>query len=190
MIRLIVFLGNKGPHYELTRHNSGWLFLAACAHEFGEIAWQEKFHGLWGKAVLAHSPLMVLKPMTFMNESGKSVGPMAHFFSLEPQEILVVHDDLELPFGSVKLQRGGGLGGHNGLKSIREHLGSTDFLRLRIGIGRPQRGTVASFVLSRFSEIEEAKLPLIWDNGIQLILGWMGRRCQLEALPIGKAIES
>ena len=183
MIRLMVFLGNKGIEYERTRHNSAWLFFHHISPELGPISWQEKFHGTWGKASFASQQMMVLKPSTYMNESGKSVGAMSRFFSLDPKQILVVHDDLELPFLVTRLQLGGGLGGHNGLRSIKEHVGSTDFYRLRIGIGRPVRQTVSSYVLSRFSVEEEPSLSLAFDAAKRLLGDWMGEGCPDRSLP-------
>jgi PTH1 family peptidyl-tRNA hydrolase len=106
-----------------------------------------------------------------MNESGKSVRAALDFYNLEPTEILVIHDDLELPYGTLRLQAGGGLQGHNGLKSIKQHAGSDQFLRLRIGIGRPKHGSVASYVLERFTAEEEVSLPLVLDLASTMLRG-------------------
>lgn len=184
MIRLITFLGNKGTQYARTRHNSGWMLCDVLERDIGTVAWQEKFHGHWGKMSIGGAPVMVLKPMTFMNESGRSVGAAQRFFNLDPQEILVVHDDLELPFRSVKLQSGGGLGGHNGLRSIKDHLGSTAWYRLRIGIGRPVKGTVSSYVLSRFDPMEEALLDTMTAEARTLLETWIERKCPSTELPL------
>lgn len=157
----LVFLGNPGKEYEKTRHNAGWLF---CDSIKESLSWQEKFKGRWATLLLGNTKLTLLKPLTFMNLSGESARAMADFFKISPELFLAVHDDLELPFGEVRLQKGGGLGGHNGLRSLKQHLGTQDFFRLRIGIGRPVRGDVASFVLTRFNADEEIQLPLIWDQ--------------------------
>jgi PTH1 family peptidyl-tRNA hydrolase len=124
-----------------------------------------------GEYALIHSPvkLISLKPMTFMNKSGESLRSCADFFSVSPGGILVIHDDLEITFGDVQIKKGGGLGGHNGLKSVRQHLGTPDFYRLRFGIGRPRRGSVSDFVLSRFSKEEEAELPDLLLKGVQIL---------------------
>ena len=148
MIRLIVGLGNPGPEYEHTRHNAGFWWLDAAAHQLGAaLRFERNYHGL---LVLPDGPVWLLQPMTFMNLSGKSVGPLAHFFKIEPAQILVVHDELDLAPGQIKLKQGGGAAGHNGLKDILAQLGSPDFWRLRIGIGHPgDRAEVANWVLKR-----------------------------------------
>ncbi len=183
MIRLIVFLGNKGSQYTQTRHNMGWLFLDTFLEHSSVPAWQEKFHGMWTSVTMANTPVYLLKPMTFMNESGRSVGAMSRYFEIEPSEILVVHDDIELEFLTLRLQQGGGLAGHNGLKSIRQDIGTNDFFRLRLGIGRPEHGTVSSYVLGRFSSVQEAQLSLIWDQAIQLLQTWFLQKCSVQTLP-------
>ncbi|HKL58095.1 MAG TPA: aminoacyl-tRNA hydrolase [Sphaerochaeta sp.] len=164
MVKLLVFLGNPGKLYEKSRHNVGWLF---CDHLYPSMQWSQKFH-----AQVANTPqYRLLRPQTFMNESGKAVRACTDFFGIKGEEILVVHDDLELPFGTVRLQKGGGLGGHNGLKSIRSHLGDDGFLRLRFGIGRPQRGSVASYVLLPFSKEEAPLLTMLFSRGESLLTG-------------------
>lgn len=166
MVKLLVFLGNPGRQYERTRHNAGWL---VCDDMHIDAPWQQKFHGIWSQVRGRTGQVRILKPQTFMNVSGQSVSEAAHFFGIEPEEILVIHDDLELPFGTVRLQSGGGLQGHNGLRSIKQHLGTDRFLRLRIGIGRPARGDVSSFVLSRFSPDEEIQLPLVLEKATDML---------------------
>lgn len=153
MIKLIVFLGNPGKQYSRTRHNIGWQILD---YKYPALVFQKKFNG----EVANCNSTKLLKPLTFMNESGRSVGSAAAYYNLEPDEILVVHDDLELPFGEIKTQKGGGLKGHNGLKSIKTYLNDNNFYRLRFGIGRPQHGSVSSFVLSAFSKDETISMPI------------------------------
>ena len=184
MIRLIAFLGNKGSQYTLTRHNSGWLFLSSLEEIPEEAIWQDKFHGKWSKATIAQTPLYLVKPLTYMNESGICVGAIARYFSIEPEEVLVVHDDIELPFGTTRLQQGGGLAGHNGLRSIQSNLSSKNFLRLRIGIGRPQYGDVAAFVLGRFTAVEEAQLSLIFAQTAKMLRKWISHKGDIKALPL------
>lgn len=156
MPKLIVFLGNPGVQYRHTRHNAGWLVCDAfVAYKDIDRSWTTKFHAQYTK----NGDCILLKPQTFMNESGMSVQEAARFYAVPPKDVLVVHDDIELPFGTVKMQLGGGMGGHNGLRSIRTHLGTDGFCRLRIGVGRPPSNIqVASFVLSRFSPIEEKEM--------------------------------
>lgn len=149
-IRLIVGLGNPGREYEDTRHNAGfwWLEDFAREHHF-QFKAENKFHGLSARGQLHGHELHLLKPQTFMNVSGRAVGALAQFYKIEASQILVVHDELDLPPGSAKLKMGGGHGGHNGLKDIISHLGTKDFWRLRLGIGHPgDRAEVANFVLN------------------------------------------
>ena len=148
-IKLIVGLGNPGREYEATRHNAGfwWIEEFARANQMSFKS-ESKFHGLAARSVLHGHELFLLKPQTFMNVSGRSVGALAQFYKIEAAQMLVVHDELDLPPGSAKLKLGGGHGGHNGLKDIIAHMGTRDFWRLRIGIGHPgDRAEVANFVL-------------------------------------------
>lgn len=149
-IKLIVGLGNPGREYEATRHNAGFWWVDEFARH-NQIAFknESKFHGLAARGVLHGHEVHLLKPQTFMNVSGRAVGALAQFYKIDAAEILVVHDELDLPPGSAKLKLGGGHGGHNGLKDIIAHLGSRDFWRLRIGVGHPgDRAEVVNFVLN------------------------------------------
>jgi peptidyl-tRNA hydrolase, PTH1 family len=148
-IRLIVGLGNPGREYEATRHNAGFLWVDEFArvNSFG-FRMENKFHGLFARSQAHEREIFLLKPQTFMNVCGRSVEAVAQFYKIEPANILVVHDELDLPPGSAKLKLGGGHGGHNGLKDIIAHLGTQDFWRLRIGIGHPgERTEVSNYVL-------------------------------------------
>ena len=149
---LVAGLGNPGREYEHTRHNAGWLVLEELARRHGG-SWRSKFSGSLAQVRLGALRLGLLKPETYMNESGRSVGGAARFFKVEPGSLLVVHDDVDLEPGRLQARRGGGLAGHNGLRSLAQHLGTQDFLRLRIGVGRPGRGdprSVSDWVLSPF----------------------------------------
>lgn len=157
-IKLIVGLGNPGREYEATRHNAGFWWVDEFARN-NKIALksENKFQALVGRAVLHGHELHLLKPQTFMNVSGRSVGALVQFYKIDPAQILVVHDELDLPPGSAKLKMGGGHGGHNGLKDIIAHLGSRDFWRLRIGVGHPgDRAEVVNFVLNAPRKEEQA----------------------------------
>ena len=137
-LRLIVGLGNPGADYDKTRHNVGFWLLDSLARRYGGVFRREaKFHGEACQVSVDGHPLWLLKPQTFMNRSGASVIALARFYKLVPEAILVVHDELDLPPGAVRLKRGGGHGGHNGLRDIIQQLGSREFLRLRLGIGHP-----------------------------------------------------
>ena len=149
-IRLIVGLGNPGREYETTRHNAGYWWLDELARlQNLSFKSEPKFHGLAARGQLHGHEMLLLKPQTFMNVSGRAVGALAQFYKIAPAEILVVHDELDLPPGVARLKLGGGHGGHNGLKDIIAHLGSKDFWRLRLGIGHPgERTDVAGYVLN------------------------------------------
>lgn len=152
MIKLIVGLGNPGSQYEKTRHNAGFLFLDHLVGAYG-LGWSAsgQFQGDVASSSGGAGKLLLLKPMTFMNRSGVSVGKMLRYHKLKPEELLVVHDELELPEGVVKMKRDGGHAGHNGLRDIISHIDSRDFYRLRVGIGRPEAAgsNIANYVLSR-----------------------------------------
>lgn len=150
-IRLIVGLGNPGPEYQFTRHNAGFWLLDELARELKKSFCTEgKFSGEVARAVLNGQDLWLLKPATFMNLSGQSVVALARFYKILPNQILVVHDELDLPAGAARFKQGGGHGGHNGLKDIIARLGSPDFWRLRLGIGHPgDRNEVIHYVLKK-----------------------------------------
>ena len=156
---LVTGLGNPGREYERTRHNAGWLVVDELARRH-DGSWRSKFSGLLAEIRLDGARLALLKPETYMNESGRSVAAAAQFFKVEPEALLVVHDDVDLEQGRLQARRGGGTAGHNGLRSLGEHLGTQDFLRLRIGVGRPGRGDprpVRDWVLSPFAPEEDVE---------------------------------
>ncbi|MBO0941268.1 aminoacyl-tRNA hydrolase [Acidovorax temperans] len=151
MIKLFVGLGNPGPDYEATRHNAGFWWIDALARELKvNLVPERSYYGLAGRTSVNGQSVWLLQPQTFMNLSGKSVASLARFFKIQPEEILVVHDELDLPPGQVKLKRGGSHAGHNGLRDIHAQLGSPDYWRLRIGIGHPgEKSEVANWVLKK-----------------------------------------
>jgi len=151
MIKLLVGLGNPGPEYEATRHNAGFWWVDAAAKQLGaRLSADRACFGLVGRVNRPAGPVWLLQPQTYMNLSGKSVAALARFFKISPQEILVVHDELDLLPGQVKLKEGGGHAGHNGLRDIHAQLGSADYWRLRLGIGHPGVKTeVAGYVLRK-----------------------------------------
>jgi PTH1 family peptidyl-tRNA hydrolase len=154
---LVAGLGNPGREYERTRHNVGWLVVDELARRHGG-SFRSKFSGRLAETRVDDLRLGLLKPETYMNESGRSLGAAARFFKVEPASLLVVHDDVDLEPSRLQARLGGGLAGHNGLRSIAQALGSQDFLRLRIGVGRPGRGDrrdVADYVLSPFEADED-----------------------------------
>jgi len=150
-ISLIVGLGNPGPKYDDTRHNAGFWFIDLLLRRHGgRLLHESKFHGLLGRVRIGSCDLRLLQPLTYMNRSGRSVSAVARYFDIPAEKILVVHDELDLPPGQVRLKQGGGHAGHNGLRDIMSALGNRDFWRLRVGIDRPQQpGPVVDYVLSR-----------------------------------------
>lgn len=181
MISLVAFLGNFGSKYEGNRHNVAWQF-ADSLGVASSLSWQKKFKGRYaslqvpsGESGTERRAVHFLKPETFMNLSGDSVGEACSFFRLKPEEVLVVHDELELALGMVSLKWSGGLGGHNGLRSLKATLGTADFWRLRFGIGRPVHGDVSSYVLSDFSPDERILLSQVWAQTEPLFDGLLGK---------------
>ncbi len=170
-MKLIVGLGNPGTRYQFTRHNIGFLVLDRIAEDQEIRVTQAGFDALWGKGFIAGQNVLLAKPQTFMNLSGKAVGKLTGFFKIAVEDVLVVHDDLDLPFGTIRLKAGGGRGGHKGLISIYEALGGPGFQRVRLGIGRPvQKSAVERYVLEPFSESELRSLPKILSTAEEAIL--------------------
>ncbi len=164
--RLVVGLGNPGDNYARTRHNLGFMVADLLAARLGA---KFKAHKRSGAEVvsgrLAGHSVLLAKPRCFMNESGRQVGPLAKFYSVAPADIIVIHDDLDLDFGRIRLKIGGGEGGHNGLRSVVAALGTKDFQRVRIGIGRPPgRKDPAAFVLENFTATERPEVPTICEE--------------------------
>ena len=162
---LVVGLGNPGPQYAKTRHNIGFMVADVLAARIGATF---KVHKKSGAEVatgrLGHRPVVLAKPRCYMNESGRQVGPLAKFYSIAVADLVVIHDELDIDFGKVRLKLGGGEGGHNGLRSIANALGSKEFQRVRIGIGRPPgRKDPAAFVLEPFSSAERKEVPTICE---------------------------
>jgi len=155
---LIAGLGNPGRRHERDRHNAGWMVVDELARRHG-ASFRSKFGGQLAETRLGDSRVALLRPETFMNESGRSISAAARFFKVPPEDILVVHDEVDLEPGRLQARLGGGLAGHNGLRSIAQALGTSEFLRLRIGVGRPGRGDprdVADYVLAPFEPHEDA----------------------------------
>lgn len=164
-LKLLVGLGNPGSQYEATRHNVGAWWLQAAAHHLGcELRKEKKFFGLFGECRLNGQKIMCLLPTTYMNQSGRAIASVAKFYQLEAEEILVAHDELDLPPGLLKLKKGGGHGGHNGLRDIIPQLGA-DFYRLRLGIGHPgDKHLVTNYVLARPSLGDQKLICNTIDN--------------------------
>jgi PTH1 family peptidyl-tRNA hydrolase len=170
-IQLIVGLGNPGPQYEATRHNAGFWWVDQVAGEHGaRLNAEGKFQGIAGRLKQGDQETWLLKPSTFMNASGRAVAAIANFYKIPPQAVLVVHDELDLSPGIAKMKKGGGHGGHNGLKDIAAALGTPDFWRLRLGIGHPgERHEVVNFVLKPPSRDEMHAIEQAMDSSTKIL---------------------
>ncbi len=183
---LIVGLGNPGAQYELTKHNAGFLALDYFADQHGYTLSSEKWRGIYSAERLGERRILLVKPQTFMNKSGECVARFVDFYKIEPANILVVHDDLDLPPGRIKVAAKGGAGGHNGIRSLIQNLGTAEFARLKIGIGRPERNEqgqgipVDRYVLSGFADSDFAlfnnRLALV-DEAVELFIEQGVDRC-------------
>ena len=185
-IKMIVGLGNPGSEYEQTRHNAGFWFIDELAWQYkATLKEEKKFFGSVARISISGSDLWLLKPSTFMNRSGQAVAALAQFYKIKPEEILVVHDELDIPCGRIKFKLGGGNGGHNGIKDIQARLGTPDFYRLRLGIDHPgDRNLVVGYVLNKPSpehrqQIDEAinkslkAVPMLlageWEEAVRFL---------------------
>jgi len=158
---LLVGLGNPEPRYAANRHNVGFAVIDEVARR-GGVAWSERFQGRLGQGVVSGAKVLLLEPLTFMNRSGEAVSAAAKFFKVRVDETVIVHDEMDIEFERLQLKRDGGSGGHNGLRSVESSLGSPDFLRVRVGVGRPPpRWDPADWVLSDFDAGEREKLPSV-----------------------------
>ena len=201
MLGLVAFLGNYGREYEQTRHNTAWLFEASLPFaprlswtnkyksEFCSVDWEQ--FAAWlpeemqppSGAASEGRKLHFMKPLTYMNLSGDAIGEAARFFKIPPEDILIVHDEIELPLGTVSLKWSGGLGGHNGLRSAKTVLGTADFWRLRFGIGKPANGNVADYVLGPFSEDEQIVLAQVFAQAGPLLVKLLASRDPRRLIP-------
>ncbi len=170
-IKLIVGLGNPGQQYRFTRHNAGAMFLETLCDDYqGELKAENKFFGLSGRIDINGEDIRLLFPSTYMNNSGQAVAAIASYFKIEPLDILVAYDELDLPVGTTRLKKGGGHGGHNGLRDIIKALGSQDFNRLRIGIGHPgEASKVSNYVLSEPSKADADQIQADIDKSIVIL---------------------
>lgn len=174
-IRLIVGLGNPGPEYEQTRHNAGFWLVDNLANTLPgcRLQRESKYNAMLAKSIISGNEVWLLEPLTFMNRSGQSVGALARFFKIKPEEVLVVHDELDIAPGVAKLKKGGSSGGHNGLKDITAALGTQDYWRLRLGIGHPRNSqsqqAVADFVLHRPRKEEQPLIDESIDKSLRII---------------------
>ena len=177
---LIVGLGNPGQRYEATYHNCGWMALDACAEAFQIHLDQTKFQSLYGTGKVGAHKLYLVKPLTYMNNSGLAVAAFMNYFRIEAQQVMIIYDDFDLPAGQLRLRSSGGAGTHNGMKSVIQHLKTQAFPRLRLGIGPlPANWSVVDFVLSIISESDAQKIGDCFPKVIQAIQYWMDADIQL-----------
>lgn len=161
---LVVGLGNPGPEYERHRHNVGFMAVDEIHRRFGLSPWRRRFQGLSAEGAVGGDKVLALKPQTFMNLSGQAVGEAMRFYKMIPDQVVVIHDELDLPTGRIRVKRGGGHGGHNGLRSIDDHIGK-DYWRIRVGIGHPgSKEQVHGWVLSNFAKADEGWLGTLLDT--------------------------
>jgi PTH1 family peptidyl-tRNA hydrolase len=163
-VQLIAGLGNPGPKYARNRHNVGFMLVDRFAEQHGAPAFRERFQGWFTKLRVADHEVVLLKPATYMNLSGRSIQQALHFFKLDLSSLVVVHDELDLPFGALRIKVGGGTAGHRGVASTVESCGAADCCRLRMGIGRPTSGSVEGYVLSDFSGPESIQLTDVLER--------------------------
>lgn len=187
-MKLIVGLGNPTAQYERTRHNVGFRAVEELARRFRIALDQKKWNALYGVGDIRGERVVLMEPQTYMNLSGESAGPAMRFFKAALEDVVAVHDELDLPFGRIQLKKGGGSAGHNGLKSLTQHLGGPDYLRLRVGVSRPPpKWDTANYVLANFSGSEEKELDdvlarsadaveLIIDKGFTIATNQVNRK--------------
>lgn len=172
---LVVGLGNPGSEYSKTRHNIGFKVVDGLAHHLKVLNWSHKFKGEFSKINFESHEVILLKPQTYMNLSGESVQPFLQYFKIPLSHLIVVHDELDIDFGKIKIQKNRGPGGHNGLRSIQQLLATQDFLRVKMGVGKPARlegqpnMNIADYVLSSFSKDEHLKLDEFIESGVQAL---------------------
>lgn len=158
-MKMIVGLGNPGNEYAGTRHNVGWMLVDALAEHLGINEWRSREKGMVAEGRIGSEKILLVKPLTYMNNSGECVGPLMRWYKLEPEDIMAAHDDMDIPIGTIRIRKKGSAGGHNGIKSLLSRIGSENFGRLRIGIGRPQPGwSVINHVLAKFNDQEQEKI--------------------------------
>ena len=172
-MQLFIGLGNPGKKYEQTRHNAGWMFVDRLAEKYGFSPWKEekRFSGWVSRGDFNGEKTVILKPTTYMNISGQAVQALTHFYRIEPEKVIIFSDDLDMPFGQIRFREKGGSGGHNGLKSIFQHLGTKHIPRLKIGISNEKRAKIptSNFVLMKFSDEERAGLENVWREAEKVL---------------------
>lgn len=185
VVQVVVGLRNPGPDYEGTRHNIGHEVLSALLARYDEELSRgpSRVPAMMARVAVGGDRTLLVAPNTFMNESGSAVGAVLHYYKVEPSDLLVVHDDIDLPFGRLRVQVGGGSGGHNGIRSLERALGTNDFSRLKIGVGRPP-GSMdpADYVLRSFSRTERAEVDVMVQDAADVVERWLSDRVGAQEL--------
>lgn len=164
-MKVIVGLGNPGSEYAATRHNVGFMAIDAVAAKYGVQVWRDKFSAQIGECMIGNEKILLVKPQTYMNLSGEAVGPLLSWYKLPSEQMAVLYDDMDIEVGSARIRLKGSAGGHNGIKSILAHIGTEDFARFRIGIGRPAKGwSVVDHVLAKFSDADRAAVENVVEK--------------------------
>lgn len=171
-MKIIVGLGNPGKDYKDTRHNIGFMVLEELASRYTVEKQESRFDAIIGHVRIGTEKVLLVKPLTYMNLSGKAVQPIMHWYKLELGDLMVVYDDMDLPMGSLRIRASGGSGGHNGIASISERLASKDFARSRIGIGRPEIGEAVGWVLGKFNSDEKEQVQIVVKNAADALEKW------------------
>jgi len=175
-MKMIIGLGNPGKKYEKTRHNIGFLVIDELAKQYGVELNQTKFHALYAIAHTPNGKVLLVKPYMYMNLSGEAVAPLMKYFDIQVEDIVVIYDDLDLGTGKLRLRQRGSAGGHNGIKSLIQHLGTQNFNRIRIGISRPPAGMkVPDYVLANFSDEEQPEMLRAIDKSAEACKTWMDK---------------
>jgi PTH1 family peptidyl-tRNA hydrolase len=169
-VKVIAGLGNPGVQYERNRHNIGFLVADRFAETYHIPISHKRFHSLYGSGVIASGKVIVVKPMVFMNRSGEALQKVLHFFQFDAEDLIVIHDDLDLPYGRLRFKKRGGDGGHQGVRSIIESIGGNDFPRLKVGVGRPPKGMdPADYVLTDFNRAETPPLEEVISRAAECL---------------------
>lgn len=169
LMKIIAGLGNPGQKYDKTKHNTGFMTMDHYLDEKGLSLDKDKFEGLWTKQKVNGEDVILLEPQTYMNESGRSVSQIANFFKVDPEDILIIQDDMDMQIGKIRIRANGKSGGHNGIKSIIRDLGTEKFNRLKIGIRHPKNATVVSWVLTPFNDEQQKLMDDAFDTSVKII---------------------
>lgn len=172
-MKMIVGLGNIGAEYDRTRHNVGFMVIDQLAEEYGVTFKRSKQEALVGTALINNEKVLLVKPTTYMNDSGRAVHPLMDYYNLTIDDIIIVHDDMDLPVGKIRLRQKGSAGGHNGIKSIISHVGSPAFKRVRVGIDHPSRSSVVDYVLGHFTQTQTLDIHTGMDHAQAALENWL-----------------